>query len=227
MLKFTRISGIMDMGRLGNALARPGIDPRTWFTYGTVDAVGVDQEGAFVDLTLLPSGASMTARAGTIYAGPGYGFHVPFGVGDEVVVAVPDGDPAHGGVVVARMQSASDELSVDAQGNKDDIVLVVKSGQSLRVGVAGGGKVFLGQTAATDAAVLGSTYRPAEDTLLTAVGVFATACGVFATSVGSAVPALSGAAATLVTAAQALTQAIQTFQNGAQAYLSQTVEVGK
>ena len=149
MLKFTRVTGILDVGRLGNALARPGIDPRTWVSYAAVDAVGVDSEGVFVDVTLLPTGDQMTARAGTIYAGPGYGLHLPFGVGDEVVVGVPNGDPNHGAVVLARLQSASDELASSAMANENDIVLVVKPDQSIRIAVSGGGKVYLGSVDAS------------------------------------------------------------------------------
>jgi Type VI secretion system/phage-baseplate injector OB domain len=235
MLKFTRVTGILDVGRLGNALSRPGIDPRTWISYATVDGVGVDGEGVFVDVTLLPSGEQMTARAGTIYAGPGYGLHLPFGVNDEVVVGVPNGDPGHGAVVLGRLQSASDQLSSDAQGNADDIVLVVKDGQSVRIGVSGGGKVYLADVNATEQAVLGTTYRSAEDSRFAAMDALAEALATAISTLSAASPTLTNApaipawtaAVTAVSAAlTAYTAAVSAFSANELGYLSNTVAVG-
>lgn len=149
MLKHTRVTGIPDVQRIGAAIARPGNDPRLWVSFATVDAVGVDSEGAFVDCTCLPTGDPVTARVGALYAGPGFGFYVPISVGDEVVVVLPNGDPLHGGVVVARLQSPSDELSAEAQANPTDAVLVIEEGKSIRIAVSGGGKVYLGSADAS------------------------------------------------------------------------------
>jgi hypothetical protein len=65
--------------------------------------------------------------------------------------------------------------------------------------------------AGTNAAMLGTAYRAAEDTLLTALGTFATACG-------SSVPGLVGPATTLNTA-------ITAFKAAAASYLSTVVKV--
>jgi hypothetical protein len=71
--------------------------------------------------------------------------------------------------------------------------------------------IRLGSKSADDHAIKGETYRNAEDTLLTALGVFATA-------VGNAVPALAGAATTLNTA-------ITNFQAAATSYLADKVRI--
>jgi len=230
----------MDTGRLANAVSRPGIDPRTWISYAAVDAVGIDTEGVFVDVELLPTREKMTARLGTIYAGPGYGFHIPVGVGDEVVVGIPNGDPMHGPTILARMQSASDELSTDAQAHSTDLVLVIKDGVSIRINVAGAGKVYLGATNAVEAAVLGTTYRAHEDTMLSSISTalaalstlfaaqvaYITAIQAIADPTGTATTALAtalGVAEGVLAATQA---AISAFEAAAASYLSQKVTIG-
>jgi len=151
MLKLTRVSKSMDVGRLGQAVSRPGIDPRTWVSYAIVDAVTLDPgHGVIVDVTLMPSGAQGSARVGQEYAGSGFGLHVPIGVDDEVLVEACNGDPDHGYVVTKRFHSPSDPPSEAAVGNPDDFVIVVKSGQSLRIVVQDGGKIVLGDADADD-----------------------------------------------------------------------------
>lgn len=242
MLNITRKTGLMDVGRLGAALQRPGMDTRTWVSYAAVQAIGVDAEGVFVDVILLPTMEAMTARMGTIYAGPGYGFNIPIGVNDEVIVGVPSGDPQHGPVVLARMQSASDTLPQDAQNNPNDLVLVVQGGVNLRINVSGGGKAYIGSTNATDAAVLGTTYRGAEDTLFASLSAFANGIQVFTTALNVYLAAIAptvdtppnypttanmeAAAIALAVLGTALAQAIATFEAQAPAYLSQKVNVG-
>lgn len=235
MLSHTRVSGLPDPVRIARAVAAPGIDPRPWQSYAVVDAVGIDSEGVFVDLTLLPSEHPATARVGADYAGPGYGSFMPIGVDDEVLVAAPDGDPQHGMVVVRRMFSASDNLPQAAIDNPNDLVLVVKPKQSYRIVVSDGGKLILGAELATDAAVLGTTYRSAEDVRFGAMDTLAEALGAAIAALAAAVPTLTGTPAQLTawtaavgavaTALTAYTGAVATFGAGAAGYLSQSVEV--
>lgn len=150
MLKHTRVTGIPDVQRMGAATARPGNDPRTWFSFATVEAVGVDKEGVFVDVILQPTGDFLTCRLGTPYSGPNFGFHIPISIDEEVVVGLPSGDPLHGGVIIGRLQSASDPLPQEAIDHKDDFVLVVQDKKSVRLAVNGdGAKIFLGAVDAT------------------------------------------------------------------------------
>jgi hypothetical protein len=100
-------------------------------------------EGVFVDILLMPSRWQEVARVGQEYAGSGFGLHTPLQVDDEVLVAAPNGDPDNGLVVTRRLHSASDPPSKDAVDNPQDVVLVVKDGQSVRIITSGGGNVIL------------------------------------------------------------------------------------
>jgi hypothetical protein len=144
MLKNSRAVGTIDVSRLAAAVRGPGIDSRTWVSLAIVNAVKMDSdEGVFVDVTLMPSRRPEVARVGQEYAGPGFGLHTPLQVDDEVLVTAPDGDPDNGLVVTRRLHSASDPPSQEAVDNPQDVVLVVKEGQSVRIITSGGGSVIL------------------------------------------------------------------------------------
>jgi hypothetical protein len=192
MLKHSRVTGIMDVGRLAQAVSMPGIDPRPHPSMGIVTAVGNDDEGFFADVTLAPSMVDVTCRVGSSYAGPDYGENSPLDVDDEVVVVIPDGDPAHGGVVVARMWSASDAPPADAGNFPTDRVTVISPGKNWRIGVSGGGQIFVGQTQATDAMVLGTTYRAAEDQRFAAMDAMALALAQLVNALSAAAPTFTG-----------------------------------
>lgn len=222
MLNLTRACGTLDVGRLANAVSRPGIDPRNWFSFAAVTAIGMDTEGLFANVLLLPTGSSYTARVAGPYAGPNFGWNFPLDVNDEVVVAAPDGDPLHGLVVVARLNSASDPMPQDALDNPNDIVLVVKPDQSFRVNVSGTGQAYLGSTNATDAAVLGTTYRSAEDnyfaaleTLIASIVAFPALAAYFAIPASPQLAALA-----------AWNLEVTAFHLAAAEYLSQKVNIG-
>lgn len=220
---------------MGAALSRPGIDPRTWVSYATVTAIGIDTEGVFVDVTLLPSRDPGTARLGSDYTGPGYGLYFPIGIGDEVVVEAPNGDPQGGLVITSRLHSASDQLPQDAIDNPTDVVLVAKASTSVRMVVTDGGKLYLGSSTASDDAVRGTTYRNAEDELFSAMNATTTALTTAISALSAASPTLTGApqaiaawiaAVALVgVAAGELAAAVAAFSAGSPEYLSNTVEI--
>jgi hypothetical protein len=146
MLKKSRVGRQLDTMRFAAALRTPGSDPRQWVTLAVVTAFKLDpDEGAFADVFILSTGAQETVRVGAFYSGPGFGFYAPLDVDDEVLVAFPDGDPDHGGVVVARLWSKSDAPSSTAKDNDADVSIHVKDGVNLRLAVTGGGKVLLGE----------------------------------------------------------------------------------
>jgi hypothetical protein len=146
MLKKSRVGRQLDTMRFAAALRTPGSDPRQWVTLAVVTAFKLDpDEGAFADVFILSTGAQETVRVGAFYSGPGFGFYAPLDVDDEVLVAFPDGDPDHGGVVVARLWSKSDAPSSTAKDNDADVSIHVKDGVNLRVAVTGGGKILLGE----------------------------------------------------------------------------------
>jgi hypothetical protein len=198
MLRRSRVSGIPDIGRIGAALARPGMDPRQWvsFAYANADSQ-VSTDGHFVEVTLAPSGQGLTCHVPAEYAGNGFGIHCIVHADDELVVIIPDGDPNHGGDVIARQYSSADSPSSEAIANPDDFVLVVEKDKNLRLITHGGGKsylnsdtkvvlaspaVHLGKEDPNDAIILGTTFRQAQGQMdsvlmaqLTVLGTLASA----------------------------------------------------
>jgi hypothetical protein len=149
-LRRTRVGTTPDMVRISSAVQRPGIDPRVWCSLGYARAESVldAKHGDFVDVTLLPSELEVTCRIPQGYAGKDFGSNKGrIHKDDEVVVLFPDGDPATGGVIVARLWSASDvppQLAID---NPKDVVEVVEKDTNLRGKVSGSGVVDLSMEA--------------------------------------------------------------------------------
>jgi hypothetical protein len=114
----------MDVLRAGEAISRPGIDPRTWVAYGTVDddpdAVAIEAGGVFVDVTLHPSEKPVTCRWGGIYAAPGGAVFFPVRRRDEVMVLVPDGDEDAGCVAMPRLHNDIDTFPLTVNGREVD-----------------------------------------------------------------------------------------------------------
>lgn len=172
-------TGIIDVARLAKAVERPGIDPRPWLSLAAVTAVVCDDEGPLVDIQLLPDDVSETARVGTLYAGPDYGIFMPLGVGDEVLVAAPQGDPNEGLVVIARLHSASDPPPPDvAASSGTDLVIHAKDGANINITVTGGGKITFGESDATENMVLGQQWKAMMEAFLDAVNAITVPTGV-------------------------------------------------
>lgn len=166
------ISRTLDLGRLSNAVSRPGIDPRVWVSYGVltsdpvIDTDATDNSaGIFVEVMLMPSGTTETARVGAAYAGNGFGFYTPLKKDDEVLVCAPSGDPDEGLVVTQRLWSAADPPPAALANYPEDVTLVVESGKALRLNVAGGGKVYIGANDGTEPVALGQTLKDHLDAL--------------------------------------------------------------
>jgi Type VI secretion system/phage-baseplate injector OB domain len=139
-----RVGSSLEVWRLAEAIARPGIDPRIWISLAVVDKVFMDPaHGPYAEVTLLPTEQRDTARVGAIYAGPGFGLWAPVHLDDEVLVEAPSGDPAEGLVITKRLWSASDPPPDEAVQNPLDLVLVVEPQRSFRLALSGGGGVAL------------------------------------------------------------------------------------
>jgi len=205
----------LDVGRLAQAVSRPGIDPRTWVSLAIInEVVFVEGDGLFCSITLMPSQTQEMARVGTIYAGNGWGLYAPLHENDEVLVEAPSGDPNEGLVITQRLHSPSDPLPDEAQANAGDFILVIEPGQSYRLKTTEAGSVIVdadGQALitantlaqleaiaiklgknATNPLLLSNIYRPAENTFLAAI---VTACDTIFTGLGAAGAALSTAGA--------------------------------
>jgi hypothetical protein len=164
-----RASSQIDFAALGRAMARPGMDPRSWCSLAIVQSVVVDEaEGVFCDVLLMPSKRRETARLGAAYAGSGWGLYAPPMVDDEVLVSAPSGDPAQGLVITSRLWSPADVPPPDAATHPEDVLLTVRPDKSLRIKVQGGGnvilavdtgKVFLGSETGTEAVAKGESLK--------------------------------------------------------------------
>ena len=161
-----RAASQIDFASLGRALARPGMDPRSWCSLAIVQSVVVDEaEGVFCDVLLMPSKRRETARLGAAYAGSGWGLYAPPMVDDEVLVSAPSGDPAQGLVITSRLWSPADVPPADAATHPEDVLLTVRPDKSLRLVVSGGGKVILGGAEASQPVALGGVVSAAGNEL--------------------------------------------------------------
>lgn len=205
MKKIRRTRRSIDLGKLASAITRPGVDPRVWITLGVVTETGADPEqGLFADVEFIPSGEEQTVFVGSNYAGAGYGTVVKPKVGDVVVIAVPEGIQDAGPIIIARLwngQMPPPPEAINGEDITDDVVTRVKSGDSHKLFVGGGGGVLVDVDGAGDIrlqargsgkvklgdtdlqpAVLGNANQSVLDdhetrikTLETAIGQFVTA----------------------------------------------------
>ncbi len=259
MPRRSRVSSTIDMGRLSAAVSRPGIDPRIWCSYAyAMEDSSIDPDhGHFVDVKLLPTKLQVTVRVPQQYAGGRFGNN--YGVihkDDELVVLFPDGDPAAGGFAVMRAWSAADKPPELWTANPGDVGCVVEQDLNYRVLLSGTGEflvesaqkaviaaptvvaeadnVRLGAEGATEALILGTTYRAQEFAMNTALQAgLATiaAAGAQISAAGAlhiipivgpmlAAPLLSAAGASISSGAAVMSTAISTFDTGPTAYLS-------
>lgn len=98
------------------------MDTRQWLSYGIVkadtesgpsvrfadDAGDPLPHGVLVTATLQPSGIDVPCRVGSHVAGQGEAEYYPYVAGDEVVVAVMEGDERAGCVILCRLNQSLD-----------------------------------------------------------------------------------------------------------------------
>jgi hypothetical protein len=142
----------LDVGRLSAAVSRPGIDPRLWLTLATVKDVAYDAEfGMYADVQFLPEGDFQTCYIGSEYAGDDFGMFFPPKVDDIVLVAVPEGQPGNGCVLIKRLWHATakppaemgDSTTPEETDASSDPVLVVEANRTLKIIARGGANVRL------------------------------------------------------------------------------------
>ena len=112
----------LDQRTVGEGLGFPGIDPRQWISYGVVDEEAVtfdDDLGPLVSTTLQPSGYQVTCRLGYGTAGNGEGEYHPFVPGDEVLVAIPEGNERAGCVIFCRLNNGVDKFPGSSVAGQD------------------------------------------------------------------------------------------------------------
>jgi hypothetical protein len=133
-----------DIQRIGEAMARPGMDTRVWASLAIVQHVKVDPTGGFLaDVTLLPGGNAETARVGCVMAGPASGCYLPLEVNDDVLVVAPYGTPDAGLVIVCRLWDRATHPPADAAAHPDDVLMQPPQGSTIRMITTGGGAIAI------------------------------------------------------------------------------------
>lgn len=113
-----------DLSSIGEGLARPGMDPRLWNSFATVaygaDPVTFDPErGPLVRVVLHPSEVEVTCRVLQSISGNGEGDWYPFVSGDEVLVAIPEGNARAGCVIIGRLPNSVDRFPSQPVAGQD------------------------------------------------------------------------------------------------------------
>jgi hypothetical protein len=103
------------------ALAGPGMDTRAWVGFGLVAAETDQQKSVYfqddnggalpfpvVLVQLMPSRQTVPCRVASSIAGTGEGEWTPFVAGDEVIVAIVDGDERSGCTIIGRLNQSLD-----------------------------------------------------------------------------------------------------------------------
>lgn len=101
-----------DVERIGEAISRPGIDPRTWVATARVDndpdAFYFDEDvGWIIDATVNGGsihGSLVACRQGSTWPGvSGYGSYLPPDKDEELLVVFPGGDPEEDPIVLGTL----------------------------------------------------------------------------------------------------------------------------
>lgn len=123
MARRRAMPGPIDMRSFAEGMSYAGIDPRLWISYATVDdqdSVTFDDDfGPMVGVTLQPSKLPAYCRVGGFAAGNGEAVFHPFVAGDELLVAIPQGDVRAGCVIIAKLNQATDAWPKGSIGGQD------------------------------------------------------------------------------------------------------------
>lgn len=172
----------LDRSRLARGFAAAGTDLRFWASRGTVsthdgdtadpNAVLITPAGIEVDVILEPASYPTTCwygmSAGTVFEA------APIHSGDQVLVLIPDGDPAMIPEIIRVIPGKSSPIPVDTDGKpffRNDRKLIYAKGVPIDLRTDGGARVLVnpdGTVVFNDGAeqlVLGTTYRAAEQTM--------------------------------------------------------------
>lgn len=117
----------LDQTTLSQALRSPNIDTRQWISVGLVTAGGEgdivvfdeDEGQPLVRVLLEPSKIPVNARVASTVVGNGEGEWHPFVEGDEVVVAIPEGDERSGSVIIGRLNNGIDKFPTESVAGQD------------------------------------------------------------------------------------------------------------
>lgn len=168
-----RQKGKIDFNRLAKAVGTPGIDPRTWVSYGIVctitddgepnftdpNAIFVAPDGVWADVLLVPVEVPVTARVQLGVGGTKAQINAPISPGDRVLVALPEGLMSDALVIVAIMNNQAAQLGLDSGGTpqfKNDRLSIFASGIPVEVMTKDGAVLRLEADGAASLSVPGS-----------------------------------------------------------------------
>lgn len=157
--------------------------------------------GVLIHVELMPHRTPLMCRLGGLGGADTGVWRIP-PVGTEVTVELPGGTVEADAVLTASMASGT------VPSELDEDTLVVKAP---RIVVLGSTEVIVGAVAGAEVTIKGSTYRTAEDTLLTALNTYIAAIQAIADPTG--------------VATTTLTTAINNFQAAASTYLTTKAKV--
>lgn len=120
----------MDAVTIRDLFSGPGSDTRQWLSIGYVDPSTPDspnvrfndengaplETGPLVNVTLQPSGISVSCRLSNQVAGLGEAEYYPWADKDEVLVAIPEGAEMAGPIIIARMNQGIDLFPATVAG---------------------------------------------------------------------------------------------------------------
>jgi hypothetical protein len=117
----------LDTATAAAGMARPGMDTRQWISYGVVHAADPKKVVSFntetkqpmVCVTLYPSQREVHCRVASTLAGNGEAEYHPFIEGDEVIVAIPEGDESAGCCIFGRLNNVYDEFPMESVAGQD------------------------------------------------------------------------------------------------------------
>lgn len=118
----------IDQRTIAEAMRGPDMDTRQWISYGIVTAgsdptdivIFDEEEGVpYVMVMLEPTKVPVRCRVGGKVAGNGEGEWFPFVQGDEVLVAIPQGDEQAGCIILCRLNNQIDKFPMDSVAGQD------------------------------------------------------------------------------------------------------------
>lgn len=196
----SRIRRTLDLGRLRDAIAAPGADPRSWIAVARVDTepdavrweTGV---GWIADVTIssgeLAQEGFIPCRIPSNVGGTGELSSKPIAQGAEVLIGFPDGDPNVSPMILGYLYNGFDLLVPNSVNNqtineafaKNTHILVTTKNVDQQVGTYYRTKatveskllaqnVYLAEDAATQPYMRGTDFAQSLDTFLTALTVF-------------------------------------------------------
>jgi len=230
----------VDFSRLREAVAGPGIDPRTWVLTARIDddpdaMVWDDKLGWLVDVTpvtgqLAGSTMPLACRVATAAQGPDIGMHHPPRLGGLVLVVIPSGDPNEDSIIIGQLHDVDDGAPARVNGDTIDEDFARQThiaalpdedvDQEWRhARITASDAMVLGTADADQAMVRGDDLADALSDLADALSQFAVAIAVAPVNIAGAVVALDPGTLT------SFQQAVTAFKSASQTYLSTRITV--